>query len=113
MKLIGTPIVVTGVAASPPIPVDTRSNPISIWGSIVDSAAAVYALQYTTSDVFASGYVAATDPQWIAVPSAPTTGTHPFNLTGLGATAIRLNVTTGTGTVTLAAIFQAESTQGA
>lgn len=113
MKLIGTPIVVTNVAVSPPIPVDTRSNPVNIWGSIVDSAAATYALQYTTSDVFAVGYNPATDPQWTTVPGAPTTGTHPFNITGLGATAIRLNVTVGTGTVTLAAIFQADSSQGA
>ena len=36
MKLSSSPIVVTGVAASAVIPVDTRSNPVNVWGSIVD-----------------------------------------------------------------------------
>lgn len=113
MKLSNSPIVVTGIAASPPIPVDTRINPINIFGSIVDSAAATYALQYTTSDVFATGYSAASDPQWATVPSAPTTGSKPYNITALGCTAIRLNVSAGTGTVTLGPVFQSDSTQGA
>lgn len=113
MKLTNSPIVVSGVAVSPPIPVDTRSNPVNVWGSIVDSAAATYSVQYTTSDVFAAGYNPATDAMWTAVPGAPTTGSKPFNITGLGATAIRLNVTVGTGTVTLGPIFQSDSTVGA
>jgi hypothetical protein len=113
MKLSSNNIVVTGVAASPPIPVDTRSNPVNVWGSVIDGGVSTYAIQYTTSDVFAAGYNPATDPMWTADPGAPTTGSKPYNLTGLGATAIRLNVTTGPATVTLGPVFQSDSTQGA
>lgn len=113
MKLSSTPIVITGVAASPPIPVDSRSNPVNIWGSITDGGVSTYAIQYTTSDVFAAGYVAASDPMWTTIPTAPTTGTKPWNMTGEGATAVRVNVTVGPATVTINATFQSESTQGA
>jgi hypothetical protein len=113
MKLVNTPIVVTGVANSPPIPADTRANPINIGGSITDGGVSTYQLQYTTSDVFAPGYVSATDPMWTVIPTAPTTGTFPFNITGLSLTAIRLHVTTGPATVTINQVFQADSSVGA
>jgi len=113
MKITSTPIVVTGVATSPTIPVDSRSNPITLWGSIVDGGVSTYAVQYTTSDVFAAGYTQAGDPQWTTISGAPTTGSKPFNVAGIGCTAIRLSVTVGPATVTLGPVFQAESTQGA
>jgi hypothetical protein len=113
MKISSNPIVVTGVATSVPIPVDSRSNPINVWGSVTDGGASTYAIQYTTSDVFQAGYNPATDPDWTSIPSTPTTGNKPFNLTGIGCNAIRLNVTTGPATVTLGPVFQSESTQGA
>jgi hypothetical protein len=113
VKLSNAPIVVTGVAASAVIPIDTRSNPVNVWGSIVDGGVSTYVVQYTTSDVFAAGYVSGSDPQWTSIPGGPTTGSKPFNLTGVGATGIRLNVTTGPATVTLGPVFQSESTQGA
>lgn len=124
MKLTQYSIVYTGVTAigvsSGPsgasvgvIPVDSRSNPVNIWGSIIDGGVSTYAVQYTTSDVYAANYNAATDPQWTTVPNAPTTGSKPFNLTGLGATGLRLNVTTGPATVTLGPVFQSDSTVGA
>lgn len=105
-------LVVTGVAASLPIPVDSRSNPINVFGAIVDNGVSTYAVQYTTSDVYAPGYVSASDPQWTVIPSSPTTGSKPYNVTGLGATAIRLNVTVGPTTVAINA-FQSDSAQGA
>lgn len=113
MKLTGAKIVVTGVAVSAPIPTDTRTNPMNIWGSIVDGGVSTYSIQYTTSDVFDPAYVAASDPQWTSIPSGPTTGSKPFNITGLGATAIRLNVTVGPATVTLGPVFQGDSSEGA
>jgi hypothetical protein len=113
VKICSTPQIVTGVAVSAPIPADTRSNPINIFGSIVDSGASTYTIQYTTSDVFAAGYNPATDPQWTTVPSAPTTGSKPFNITALGLTAIRLNVTVNAGTVAIGPVFQSDSTVGA
>ena len=112
MKLTGQPLVVAGVAVSPPIPTDTRANPVNVFGAVVDSAAATYSVQYTTSDVFSATYVPASDPQWTNIPSSPTTGSKPFNVTGLGATAIRLSVTVGTGTVSIMA-FQSDSSLGA
>lgn len=113
MKLSSNSIVVTGVGVTVPIPVDSRSNPVNVWGSIVDGGVSTYALQYTTSDVFAPGYNPGTDTMWTAVPGAPTTGSKPFNINGLGVTAIRLNVTTGPATVTLGPVFQSDSTVGA
>ena len=100
--------------AVPVIPVDSRSNPVNVWGSIL-SAGATYALQYTTSDVYAPGYNAATDLMWTTVPSAPTgsTGNAPFNITALGITGIRLNVTVNPTGVTLGSVFQSDSTVGA
>jgi hypothetical protein len=113
MKLTSTPIVVTGVANSVPVPVDTRSNPVTVFGSVTDGGVSTYAIQYTTSDVFAAGYSAAADPMWTTVPNAPTTGSKPFNISGLGITALRVSVSVGPATVTLNPVFQSESTQGA
>jgi hypothetical protein len=113
VKLSSNPIVVTGVAASQCIPVDTRSNPVNVWGSIIDGGSSTYSIQYTTSDVFAAGYVSASDPMWTNLTGSPTTGSKPWNMVNVGATGIRLNVTTGPATVTLGPIFQSESTQGA
>lgn len=113
MKLTGAPIVVAGVAVSVPIPVDSRSNPVNVWGSLTDAGVSTYTIQYTTSDVFAAGYNPATDAMWTTVPGAPTTGSKPFNITALGLTAFRLNVSTGPATVTINAVFQSDSTVGA
>jgi hypothetical protein len=117
MKICSGGIVVTGVANSPAIPVDTRVNPLNLAGSITDGGASTYQLQYTTSDVFASGYVSASDPNWTQVPAGnnvlPTTGSKPFVITGLNATAIRLSVTTGPATVTINSVFQSDNTLGA
>ena len=113
MKLSSSPIVITGVASSTAIPLDTRSNPVNVWGSITDGGSSTYAVQYTTSDVFAAGYTVSGDANWTTIPGAPTTGSKPFNLTGIGATAIRVNVTTGPATVTINSVFQSDSTQGA
>jgi hypothetical protein len=123
-NIVYTGITAIGVSANPTvvgtaaanvgvIPLDTRSNPVNVWGSIIDGGASTYAVQYTTSDVYAPGYNAATDPQWTAVPSGPVGGSKPFNLTAVGATGIRLNVTVGPATVTLGPIFQSDSTVGA
>lgn len=129
MKLNSYPIVYTGVTAvgvsqNPAIvgsaaaqvsliPIDTRVNPPYVFGTIIDGGVSTYAVQYTTSDVFASGYNAASDPAWTAITGGPTTGTKPFNFSANGATAIRLNVTVGPATVTISPVFQSDSTMGA
>lgn len=115
MKLTNANIVITGVGVSVPIPVDTRQNGINIWGAIVDGGASTYAVEYTTTDVYAPGFVpgGAGNSQWTTIPSSPVGGSKPFNITALGVTAIRLNVTVGPATVTLGPVFQGDSTQGA
>jgi hypothetical protein len=116
-NIVYTGVTNAGVSASSgqsvgAIPIDTRMNPINIWGRITDGGSSTYAVQYTTSDVYAPGYSAAAD-QWTTIAGAPVTGTAPFNITALGLTAIRLNVTVGPATVTLGPVFQGDSTQGA
>lgn len=123
MKITGSNIVYTGVTSIgvsassgqnvAAIPLDTRCNPVNVWGQIVDGGVSTYAVQYTTADVYASGFNAATASNWTTVPGAPTTGTAPYNITGLGATAIRLNVTVGPATVTLGIVFQSDNSLGA
>jgi hypothetical protein len=115
VKISSTPVVITTALPtnSPPVPVDSRSNPVNVWGSVIDGGTSTYAIQYTTSDVFAAGYNPATDPMWTGVPSGPTTGSKPFNITALGMTAIRLQVTATTTSVTLGPVFQSDSTVGA
>jgi hypothetical protein len=97
------------------VPVDTRINPLNVAGSITDVNASTYALLYSTADVFAAGYSAASDPTLTAIPGTPpTTGSKGFSVTGQPATAIVLHVTATSGTgVTLNAVFQADSTVGA
>jgi hypothetical protein len=121
-NVVYTGVTAIGVSANPAVvgsaaesvsvvPVDTAINPVNVWGKIVDGGTSTYALQYTTSDIYAPGYSAASDT-WTTVPSAPTTGTAPFNISGLGITGIRLNVTVGVATVTLAPVFQSNSLTG-
>jgi hypothetical protein len=117
MKLSSNPIVVTGVANSVIIPVDTRMNPTNVFGSVIDGGVSTYSIQYTTSDVYAPGYTAASDPMFAgagnSIPNGPTTGSKPFSINGTGVTAIRLSVTVGPATVTLGPVFQADNTLGA
>jgi hypothetical protein len=97
------------------VPTDSRINPLNLAGSITDANASTYALKYSTADVYAAGYTVAGDATLTAFPGTPpVTGSHGFQLTGINATAMILNVsaTSGTG-VTLNAVFQSDSTQGA
>jgi hypothetical protein len=121
-NIVYTGVTAIGVSANPTVvgsaaenvavvPVDSNINPVNVFGKITDSGGSAYTLQYTSSDIFAAGYSAAADT-WTTVPTAPITGTAPFNITGIGITGIRLNVTTGPGTVTLNPVFQSVSTLG-
>lgn len=59
-------IQVTGVADSPPIPIDMYQNPTNISVGVVPGAGCTYTVQYTTDDVFAVGYVPA-NGNWSSV----------------------------------------------
>lgn len=114
MKLNSSPIVVTGVGVSVPIPTDSRAA-TQVYGiSCVISAANVctYDVQYTIDDVYAPGYNPATG-NWtiVTVFPATTAATQQSSVTQF-ATAFRLNVLTSTGTVSIQ-VWQADNTLGA
>lgn len=95
-------IKVTGVAASPPIPIDQYQNPTNISVEVVPGAGCTYTLQYTTDDVFAAGYDPATG-NWSSVSAGnlvAATTAQQAKVTD-PATAFRLNQTVGAATSTL------------
>ncbi len=103
MKLTINPVVVAGVAASVPVPVDTRLATTSMAVNLnFGASGTVVQVQYTTSDIWAAGYSAAADT-WTNAGSAVTStgaGVVTVQLVGstvIVATAIRCNVTTSTG----------------
>lgn len=109
MKLNLSPIVVTGVAVSAPIPTDSRLNATQLGVSIVVSATATYTIQYTLDDPYAAGgivnwYTATTTP-------ATTAASNAYTITQV-CTAVRLNVSASTGTVSIQ-VWQTDSAQGA
>lgn len=99
--------VVTGVANSPAIPMDYRAQVFNVGVECIVSATATYNVQYTLDDIYGTGTI-----NWFnAVTTIPASGTV---LTGASTSqmasitvpcsAIRLNVTASTGTVTLTLI---------
>lgn len=96
---------VTGVANSPVIPLDHRAQVFNVGIECLVSATATYNVQYTLDDI----YNPSVTPTWFNVTTTiPTSGTV---LTGASAnqvasvtvpcSAMRLNVTASTGTVTI------------
>lgn len=88
---------VTGVANSPAIPMDHRAQFFNVGIEAIVSATATYNVQFTMDDIYS-----ATPPTWFNVPSPFTgaTANQIGNLT-VPCSAMRLNVTASTGTVTL------------
>jgi hypothetical protein len=96
--------VVTGVANSASIPMDHRAQFFNVGVEIVVSATATYNVQYTLDDIY-SGVT----PTWFNVTTTiPTSGSvltgastnQVANIT-IPCSAMRLNVTASTGTVTM------------
>lgn len=99
---------VTGVANSPVIPLDYRAQVFNVGIQAVVSATATYNVQYTLDDIYNS----AITPTWTNVTTTiPTSGTvltgastnEVANIT-IPCSALRLNVTASTGTVTITVI---------
>lgn len=90
--------VVTGVANSPVIPMDHRAQYFNVGIEAVVSATATYNVQFTLDDIYNS----AITPTWFNIPTIFTAATASAagNFT-IPCSAIRLNVTASTGTVTL------------
>lgn len=88
---------VTGVANSPVIPMDHRAQFFNVGIEAVVSATATYNVQFTLDDVYNS----AITPTWFNITGfTGATASAVGNLT-IPCSAIRLNVTASTGTVTL------------
>ncbi len=113
MKLTTNPLVVTGVANSQPIPVDTRETGTFAFNIVPSAGNTTLAAQlyYTLDDVYAAGYTGSTAPyttgNWISVGAAITYNSGKptvVQLTGSNAvlaTAFQLQVTTSTGSVSI------------
>lgn len=88
---------VTGVANSPAIPLDYRAQVFNVGIECVVSATATYNVQYTLDDIYGTGTIT-----WftMASPFTGATANAVGNLT-VPASAIRLNVTASTGSVTI------------
>lgn len=96
--------VVTGVANSAPVPMDHRAQFFNVGVEVIVSATATYNVQYTLDDIYGTGTI-----NWTSVTTTiPTSGTvltgastnQVANIT-IPCSAIRLNVTASTGTVTM------------
>jgi hypothetical protein len=95
-------VIVTGIAVSPPVPVNTNVTPVNIGiGCIVSAAATVdYKVQHTFDDVFSPTFVAASatwfDHSTITGKTANFDGAYTTPIV-----AFRLNVSASDGTVTM------------
>jgi hypothetical protein len=96
-------LTITGVGISLPQPMDARRNPFSVGMGVTASGTVTYSVQHTFDDVQAPAYNPATG-NWfnhvsLVAATASGDGAYQFPIT-----ALRLNVTAGTGTATLQAI---------
>lgn len=87
----------TGVGTTTAVPMDHYISPFNVGFGVVVSGTVTYTVQHTFSDVFNTSVV----PTWfnhpvIAAQTANQDGNYAFPVT-----AMRLNVTAGTGTATI------------
>lgn len=102
-------VTVSGVAASAPIVISNYSVPCNTGIGVKISATATYTVQFTFDDIFASNFVAGSAVWYNS------TDTNVVNATANAATnlafpvtAVRVNVTASTGTVTMTVIQAGE-----
>lgn len=112
MKLNLSPIVISGVANSPWIPVDSRlaSPTIGINVKGATAAGATYAIQVTQDDPYAPGGIT-TNYAPTLTPALSATADAAYTITNQFVTAVRVVVTVSTGNVTVNA-WQSDSTLG-
>lgn len=94
---------VTGVNASAPIPLDNYISPFNVGFGVTVTGSVTYTVQHTFDDIWAKGYNPATGTWFnhpdVASQTANADGNYAFPVT-----AIRLNVSSGSGSATLTAI---------
>lgn len=91
---------VTGVAVSQVIPLDWNSSPFNVGVGCIVSGTATYTVEHTFDDVFSPTFNPAT-ASWLpntglTAQTASKDGNYAFPVRG-----VRLNVSAGTGTVTM------------
>ena len=94
-------ITVTGVAASAPIVLDQHISPFAVSIFCEVSATATYTVQYTPDNPFATASGFSGTPTWTDHPSLTAKTTNADSNLAFPASAVRLNVTASTGSVTI------------
>lgn len=112
MKLNLAPIVITGVANSPWIPVDSRVVSPVIGLNVVLSATATYTIQTTMDDPYGAAGIVNFNATPTLTPALSGAASGAYTITGQFVTAVRVVVSASTGTVTVNA-WQSDNTLGA
>lgn len=114
MKLNLAPIVVSGIANSPWIPVDSRvvSPVIGLNVILSGGGGQTYSIQTTQDDPYAAGGIVNFTAAPTLTPVLAPTASAQYTLTGQFVTAVRVVVSASTGTVTVNA-WQSDNTLGA
>lgn len=94
---------VSGVAVSPPCPMDYSDGIFSIGVGVKISATATYTVEHTYDDVWAATFVPAT-ATWFPLAALAAKTTNAEGIYSAPVRAIRLNVAASTGTVTMVLI---------
>lgn len=92
-------VVVSGVAASNAIPLDIHKKPFAVSLAAKVSATATYTVQYCFENVLAGE-----TPAWVDHPNLTAQAASADDNLAFPATAVRINVTASTGTVTFIVI---------
>lgn len=89
-------VTVSGVGTSAWIPLNTKQTPFNVGFGCVITGTATYTVQHTFDDVLAGATATAFDNSSVAAETTNMDGNYAFPVS-----AIRLNVTASTGSVTL------------
>jgi hypothetical protein len=96
-----TQVTVTNVGVSQPVPMDQNLTPFNVGlGAVITNGTPTYTVQHTFDNVFDSAYNPATG-NWFNQPDMTAQITNADGNYAFPVSAIRLNVTAGTGTVAL------------
>lgn len=102
-------VTVTGVAASAPIIISNYTSPCNVGIGIKISATATYTVQFTFDDIFAASFNPATATWYNSTDTLVVNATtNQSTNIAFPVTAVRINVTASTGTVTMTVIQAGE-----
>lgn len=93
---------VTGVGTTTPIPLDNYISPFNVGFGVVVSGTATYTVQHSFDNPFAAGYTAA-GATWFDHPDVAAETTNADGNYAFPVAAIRVNLTSGSGTATITA----------